>query len=251
MGLDVQLKVSQIKDTTKEFQGNLAQQYQELTQVLSPLDTTTIMETLVKLRDALKDATYENAYLVMQNNELYRHNSFMTPAQKAAIKKAQAEQTTIYGQQRENPHYIITVGQGKVATFKSRMSKSHSAPSTDEILREVDEVIKNKGKRAAPTAQLSTPVTTRGKGKKSLEDFPRPGNTKHPRTQASESSGKEEKPPDGPIGTKTFRNALLNNTHDGPYYGQSQNKGTFKGKGKRGKPPNNMGSRYYVHPSPN
>jgi hypothetical protein len=105
MGLDVQLKVSQIKDTLKELQGNLAQQCQELTQVLSPLDTTTIMETLVKLRDTLKDATYQNAYLVMQNNELYLHNSFMTPAQKAAIKKAQAEQTTIYRQQRENPHY--------------------------------------------------------------------------------------------------------------------------------------------------
>jgi hypothetical protein len=88
MGLDVQLKVSQIKDTLKELQGNLAQQCQELTQVLSPLDTPTIMETLVKLRDALKDATFQNAYLVMQNNELYLYNSFMTPAQKAAIKKA-------------------------------------------------------------------------------------------------------------------------------------------------------------------
>ena len=54
----------------------------------------------------------------MQNNELYLHNSFMTPAQKAAIKKAQAEQTPIYRQQREDPHYIITVGQGKVAIFK-------------------------------------------------------------------------------------------------------------------------------------
>jgi hypothetical protein len=78
IGLDVQLKVSQIKETIKELQGSLAHQCQELTQVLSPLDTTTIMETLVKLRDALKDATFQNAYLVMQNNELSLHNSFMT-----------------------------------------------------------------------------------------------------------------------------------------------------------------------------
>jgi hypothetical protein len=40
MGLDVQLKVAQIKETIniKELQGNLAHQCQELTQVLSPLD---------------------------------------------------------------------------------------------------------------------------------------------------------------------------------------------------------------------
>jgi hypothetical protein len=113
MGLDV--KVSQIKDTLKELQGKQpGTTMPKLTQVLSPLDTTTIMETLVKLRDALKDATCQNAYSVMQNNELYLHNSCMTPAQKAAIKKAQAEQTTIYRQQRENRHCIIAVGLKRV-----------------------------------------------------------------------------------------------------------------------------------------
>jgi hypothetical protein len=137
MGLDVQLKVAQIKETIKELQGNLAHLCQELTQVLSPLDTTTIMETLVKLRDALKDATFQNAYLVMQNNELSLHNSFMTPAQKAAIQKAQAEQSAIYRLQREDPQYIITVGQGKVATFKKsdeQVTPCSTYISTEEIL---------------------------------------------------------------------------------------------------------------------
>jgi hypothetical protein len=117
LGLDVQVKVSAIKDTLKALQNDLAQQYQELTQVPSPLDTTTILETLIKLRDALKDATYQNVYLVMQNNELSLDNSFMTPAQKAAIQKAKAKQSPLYRQQRENPHYIVSAGQGKVASF--------------------------------------------------------------------------------------------------------------------------------------
>jgi hypothetical protein len=55
------------------------------------------METLVKLRDT----TYQNAYLVMQNNELALDNSFMTPAQKAAIQKAKAEQSPLWTLLRE------------------------------------------------------------------------------------------------------------------------------------------------------
>jgi hypothetical protein len=119
IGLDVQLKVSQIKETIKELQGSLAHQRQELTQVLSPLDTTTIMETLVKLRDALKDATYTNAYIVVQNNELSLHNSFMTTAQANAIQKAKEEQSEIYRLQREDPHYIVPIVAGKVAFKRS------------------------------------------------------------------------------------------------------------------------------------
>jgi hypothetical protein len=122
----------------------------------------------------------------------------MTPAQKAAIKKAQAEQTQIYRQQREDPHYIITVGKGKIATFKK--SEEQVAPcstyiSTEEILKEVDEVIKNKGKRAAPVAPPITPATTGGKGKRTLVDLPRQGGAKYPRTESTDDSGKGENPP--------------------------------------------------------
>ncbi len=52
LGLKIQVKVLQIKNTLKELQNGLAQQCRDLTHVLSPLDTTTVMETLVKLRDA-------------------------------------------------------------------------------------------------------------------------------------------------------------------------------------------------------
>ncbi len=79
-----------------------------------------------------------------------------------------------------------------------------------------------------------------------MTDLPRQGDAKYPRTESSEDSGKGENPPDEPLGTKTFKSALLNS---------SQNKGASKGKGKygkdKGKWPYNMGSRSYVTPSPN
>ncbi len=69
-GLDVQVKVSQIKDTLKSLQEEMAQQCRNLSEVSGPLDTTTLMSTMKRLRDALQDVTYQNAYLVMNNNEL-------------------------------------------------------------------------------------------------------------------------------------------------------------------------------------
>ena len=251
IGLDVQLKVSQIKETIKELQGSLAHQCQELTQVLSPLDTTTIMETLVKLRDALKDATFQNAYLVMQNNELSLHNSFMTTAQSAAIQKAKAEQSEIYRLQRENPHYIVPIGGGRV-TFKrsdEQFIPTATCISTEELLREVDEVIENKGKRAAPAAQPDPPAPAGGKGKRTLEDLPRQGDAKFPKTDGSDNSGPGESSSQGTIGNRTFKSALLNNAPSGLPYGKSQNKGAHKGKGKYSQ--GIKGTRHYVRPAPN
>ncbi len=52
LGLDVQMKVSQVKDTLKDLQDQLAQQCQSLTEALNPMDTNTVMETLTRLKDA-------------------------------------------------------------------------------------------------------------------------------------------------------------------------------------------------------
>jgi hypothetical protein len=60
----------------------MAQQCRNLSAVVGPLDTTHLMETMKRLRDALQDVTYQNAYLVMNNNELTLENSFMTPTQR-------------------------------------------------------------------------------------------------------------------------------------------------------------------------
>jgi hypothetical protein len=90
-GLDVQVKVSQIKDTLQSLQEEMAQQCRDLSSALGPIDTTHLMNTMKKLRDALQDVTYQNAYLVMDNNELTLENSFMTPTQRVTIKKIKAE----------------------------------------------------------------------------------------------------------------------------------------------------------------
>jgi hypothetical protein len=65
----------------------------------------------------LQDATYQNAYLVMNNNELTLENSFMTPVQKSTIKKIKAEQSRHYTQQRVNPHYIEAYPQGTLRQY--------------------------------------------------------------------------------------------------------------------------------------
>ncbi len=116
-GLDVQVKVSAIKDNLKSLQEEMAQQCRDLSSVLGSLDTSTthLMETMKRLRDALQDVTYQNAYLVMNINELTLENSFMTPVQKTTIKKIKAEQSHHYMQQRITPHYIEAYPQGTMS----------------------------------------------------------------------------------------------------------------------------------------
>ena len=92
----------------------MAQQCRDLTTVLGPLDTTHLMETMKRLRDALQDVTYQNAYLVMNNNELALENSFMTPVQRNTISRIKTEQTKYYVQQRITPHYIEAYPQGTI-----------------------------------------------------------------------------------------------------------------------------------------
>jgi hypothetical protein len=103
LGLHVQLKVSQVKDTLKDLQEQLALQCRSLTEALNPMDKDTVMETITRLRDALKDATLQNAYLVMRNNELTFENSFMTPTQLGTITKIKAEQAPRYMSQKDRP----------------------------------------------------------------------------------------------------------------------------------------------------
>jgi hypothetical protein len=43
------MKVSQVIDTLKDLQDQLAQQCQSLTEALNPMDTSTVMETLTIL----------------------------------------------------------------------------------------------------------------------------------------------------------------------------------------------------------
>jgi hypothetical protein len=128
------------------------------------------------------------------------HNSFMTTAQIAAIQKAKAEQSEIYRLQREIPHYIVPIGGGKV-TFKrsdEQFIPTSTCLSTEDLLKEVDEVIESKGKRAAPAAQPDPPASAGGKGKRALKDLLRQGDAKYPKTDGSDNSGPGESSSQGP-----------------------------------------------------
>ena len=192
LGLDVQMKVSQVKDTLKDLQDQLAQQCQSLTEALNPMDTSTVMETLTRLRDALKDATYQNAYLVMKNNELTLENSFMTPTQLAVITKIKAEQSPQYMNQRTDPHCIVRTNTGGQPMYKKiDLPPQHCSilPSNEDLFREVEEVLKTKGKkRENPSPESLPPSATTGKGKRKEGHTPRPGDIKHPRFEGSNTA---------------------------------------------------------------
>jgi hypothetical protein len=168
LGLDVQMKVSQVKDTLKDLQDQLAQQCQSLTEALNPMDTNTVMETLTRLKDALKDATYQNAYLVMKNNELTLENSFMTPTQLAIITKIKAEQAPKYMNQRTDPHCIVRkTTDGQPMYKKIDLPPQHCSilPSNEDLFREVEEVLRTKGKGRNPPLTVFSRQQQREKGK--------------------------------------------------------------------------------------
>jgi hypothetical protein len=236
-GLGVQIKVSQIKDTLIALQEELAQQCQSLNQVLGPLDTTRVMETLAKLRDALKDATYQNAHLVIANNELTLENSFMTPNQKREIQRIKAEQSPLYMNQRVTPHYIenSAVGINIFKTAVNTLPPWTTFLSTEDILKEVDEVLRTKGNKIELNTQLATilPIT-RGKGKRTGDTHLRPGDTKYPRLDTQVGSSSE--PPTVTQGNHSYKPDLSGMS-------KGQQKGYYSTKGN-GKSKPYLGSRY-------
>jgi hypothetical protein len=236
-GLDVQIKVSQIKDTLIALQEELAQQCQNLKQVLGPLDATRVMETLAKLRDALKDAAYQNAHLVMTNNELTLENSFMTPNQKREIQRIKAEQSPLYMNQRVTPHYLENnaVGINLFKTAVNTLPPCTTFLSTEDILKEVDEVLRTKGNKIEPNAQLAiAPPVTPGKGKRMGDTHLRPGDTKYPRLDPQPGSSTE--PPTVAQGNQPYKTEF-------PGMSKGQQKGCHSTKGN-GKSKPYLGSRY-------
>ena len=114
IGLDVQFKVATIKDSLNSLQEELAQQCRDLSLVLGPINTPHLMETMKRMKHALEDVTFQNAYLVLNNNELTLENSYLTPVQRSTIDKIRADRTRYYTQQRVTPHYIEDYPQGTV-----------------------------------------------------------------------------------------------------------------------------------------
>ena len=215
VGLDIQLKVHTIKDSLKALQDEMVIQCRDLGTILGPINTTHLMETMKKMKEALQSVTYQNAYLQMHNSELILENSYMTPVQRSTIAKIKADNNRLYTQQRVIPHYIEAHPQGTIV-FQPHEGNIvlPNAPfvNTEELLKEVDEILLNRGQKRehlviTPTATDSsmtnstidatepTVFASTGKGKRPshtpslYHSQDRPDNAKKSRTDYSPTQG--------------------------------------------------------------
>jgi hypothetical protein len=190
----------------------------------------------------------------MNNNELVLENSFMTPVQKTTIKKIKAEQSRQYMQQRITPHYIEVDPQGTVMFQPHNEMQIPCAKytSTEDLLREVDEVLSRKGNKRenlvlTPTVTESSASDSTaqnalgtGKGKRGGDAWSRdrPNKAKYPKTEGSPEHGSSSVGQGLGAGkgkhwlTLTNNNIYVESTDGSPGW---YNHGDPKGKGKKGK----------------
>jgi CRISPR/Cas system CMR subunit Cmr4 (Cas7 group RAMP superfamily) len=230
VGLDIQGKVSTIKDSLKSLQEELAQQCRDLSLVLGPINTPHLMEIMKRMKHALEDVTFQNAYLVLNNNELTLENSYMTPVQRSTIDKIRADRTRYYTQQRVAPHYIEAYPQGTVMfqPHNNMQILCSTHVNTEELLREVDEIIHNKGQKRGNL--VLTPTATDSSASNSISDAAE--------ITAFTGKGKRSQSNDRPDSTKYPR------TDDTTTQGSSTVSNTVPGKGKTWQSPNNNSSYF-------
>jgi hypothetical protein len=90
-----------------EVQKTLNQRHDTMSQLLTPIDTVKIMDTMRKLKEALCEVTVRNAKLARRNNQLTIELSFMPAKMHDMIMQAKRSHSNIYSNQRTNPHYLV------------------------------------------------------------------------------------------------------------------------------------------------
>jgi hypothetical protein len=79
-----------------------------MSQLLTPVDTVKIMDSMRKLKEALCEVTTRNAELARRNNQLTIELSFMPPKMHEMIMQAKRSHSNIfYSNQRKDPHYLV------------------------------------------------------------------------------------------------------------------------------------------------
>jgi hypothetical protein len=98
----------------------------------------------------------------------------MTPVQKNTIAKIRSERTRYYTQQRVAPHYIEAYPQGTVMfqPHNNMQIPCNTHVNTEELLREVDEIIHNKGQKRGNL--VLTPTATDSSISNSISDTAEP-----------------------------------------------------------------------------
>jgi hypothetical protein len=90
-----------------DVQKTLDQRHDTMSQLLTPVDTVKIMDTMKKLKEALCEVTARNAELARRNNQLTIELSFMLPKMHDMIMQAKRSHSNIYSNQRTDPHYLV------------------------------------------------------------------------------------------------------------------------------------------------
>jgi hypothetical protein len=90
-----------------DVQKTLDQRHDTMSQLLTPIDTVKIMDTMKKLKEALCEVTARNAELARRNNQLTIELSFMPPKMHDMIMQAKRSHSNIYSNQRTDPHYLV------------------------------------------------------------------------------------------------------------------------------------------------
>jgi hypothetical protein len=89
------------------LQQMLDNRHDDMSYVLTPVDTVKIMHTMNNLKEALLELTAQNADLVRRNNRLTIELSFMPPKMHEQIMQAKKSHSKIYLEQRTDPHYLV------------------------------------------------------------------------------------------------------------------------------------------------
>ncbi len=89
-----------LQEKINVLQETLNQRHDDMSRLLTPVDVTKIMDTLIEL------AT-RNADLVRSNNRLTKELSFMPPQMHDKIMQAKKSHSKIYIDQRADPHYLV------------------------------------------------------------------------------------------------------------------------------------------------
>jgi hypothetical protein len=115
---------------------------------MDPINSPMIAESIRKLKTALQELHTRNAQLVMCNDELQFHLTFMPSKMSDTIDQARRERFHYYERQKIDPHYLHPSG-GEYIFVRSelndkvsdQMRRCATVTSVRELLLEADDVL--------------------------------------------------------------------------------------------------------------
>jgi hypothetical protein len=99
--------ITTLHEKMLDVQKTLDQRHDTMSQLLTPVETVKITDSMKKLKEALCEVTARNAELARRNNQLTIELSFMPPKMHDMIMQAKRSHSNIYSNQRTDPHYLV------------------------------------------------------------------------------------------------------------------------------------------------